>query len=222
MSRAGVRGSMWAGVGFVLLFVTGVFVTFGNSPDIASSDSDSAAAAKYVSFLSSSGQRTGVLVGAYTLMVAALLFVWFVHGLRTRLPLGAGSQLLVPLAVLGAGAMMAAAMASAAWPGSVTFGGQPVPADGDTVVAVMNLFFPFLFVVFALVSSVIIGILSAGGRSAGLPVWLCYAGWLGVLGGLFAVIFLPMVLPLLWYLAVGIAMLASPAPAAVEEVPVRA
>jgi hypothetical protein len=56
---------------------------------------------------------------------------------------------------------------------------------------------------------------------------LCYTAWLGVLGAIFAVIFLPMALPLLWVLAAAITGLVranradaatAPAPAVAEPV----
>jgi hypothetical protein len=65
--------------------------------------------------------------------------------------------------------------------------------------------FPFLFVVFGLVSAAVIGAIAIGGSRAGvLPRWLAYTAILGVLGGVFGAIFLPMVLPLLWFLVLAI------------------
>ena len=210
MSPTQVRRSMFAGIAFVVLLVVGVFVTFGNSPDIKSKDTDATAAAKYVANLSSSSHRVGILIGAYIIVVAAMLFVWFIHGLRSRLVAGPAARIMTSLAVVAASAMMAAAMASAAWAGDVSFGGDPVPRNGDAITAVVNLFFPLLFVVFALVSAAIIGITAVKGRRSGLPSWLFSTAWLAVLGGIFAVIFVPMALPLLWYLAVAITMIAKP------------
>jgi hypothetical protein len=62
---------MLAGIAFVVLFVAGVLVTFASTPNIKSSDSDATVAHKWVSELSSSGNRVGMLVGAYLLIVAA-------------------------------------------------------------------------------------------------------------------------------------------------------
>jgi hypothetical protein len=207
VTRTQVRRSMIAGIGFVVLFVVGVFVTFGNSPDVKSKDSAATVATKYVTNLSSSSHRTGILIGAYLIVVAALLFVWFAHGLRAHLAPGPAARIVTSLAVIAASAMMAAAMASAAWAGDVSFGGDPVPRNGDAITAVANLFFPLLFVVFALTSAAIIGIVAVGARRSGLPAWLFFTAWLAVLGAIFAVIFLPMVLPLLWYLAVAITLI---------------
>ena len=77
------------------------------------------------------------------------------------------------------------------------------------------MFFPFLFVVFGLVSAAVIGTITASAmRAGGIPRWLAYAGWIGVLGSIAGVIFIPFVLPLLWYLGVAIVGLARAKPAA--------
>jgi hypothetical protein len=121
------------------------------------------------------------------------------------------------LGVLGAAAMAAAAMAGASVAGSVSFGNEPVPLSGDAIRVVMGVFFPFLFVVFGLVSAALIATVAVVAVSTGiLPRWVAYTGWLAVLGSLAGVVFLPFVLPLLWYLVVSIVGLtrASPAPVA--------
>ena len=214
MTAAQFRRSMAAGIAFVVLLVVGVLVSFGNSPDIKSKDDDAATAAKYVNALSSHTHRTGILVGAYLVLLAALAFVWYTQGLRARLDDVAGSRAagrrVAALGVLGAAALMAAGMANAVMAGAVEFGGDKVPHDGDTIRVVMDMFFPFIFVVFALTSAAIIATLAAYARAAGLPAWLGYTAWLAVVAGIVAVIFLPMVLVLLWYLAVAIAGLARP------------
>ena len=113
------------------------------------------------------------------------------------------------IAILGAGAVAAGAMASAVIAGAVSFGDEPVPKDGDTIRVVMDLSFPFMFVVFALSSAAIAATIAV--RAQGVSSWLRYTAWVAVLGGIFAVIFLPMALVLLWYLAVAIVVLVRPA-----------
>ncbi|HJQ41635.1 MAG TPA: hypothetical protein VJ831_01000 [Jatrophihabitantaceae bacterium] len=211
MTTAQFRRSMAAGIAFVVLFVVGVFVTFGNSPDLKHKDSDAVAAHKYVAKLSDSGSRTGLLIGAYLIVLAALAFIWFTQGVRDRVASQPGGRLVGALGVLGAGAMAAGAMASAVVPGAVSFGDEPVPADGDTIRVAMDLFFPFLFVVLGLTAAALVAVVALRGE-ASLPSWLRYGGWLAVLGGIFAVLFLPMVLVLLWFLVFAILGLMSSRP----------
>jgi hypothetical protein len=209
MTIAQFRRSMGAGVAFVVLLVVGAIVSFNNSPDIKSSDDAATTAAKFVHTLSSSSSRTGILVGAYLVLLSALAFVWYAQGLRSRLTAGP-ARLVGALGTLGAAALATAAMLNAVMAGAVSFGHEKVPHDGDTIRVVMDLFFPFIFVAFALTSAALIAVFAVHRTVSGLPAWLSYTAWLAVLGGIVAVIFLPMVLVLLWYLAVAIVGLTRP------------
>jgi hypothetical protein len=219
MKSGQLRRAMAAGIAFVVLFVAGVFLNFGDTPNVKSSDSNAVAAQKWVTELSGSGHRTGLIVSAYLLILAGLAFLWFTVGLRAWLaPDPSAGRLVLGLGVLGATAMAAAAMAGASVAGSVSFGNEPVPLSGDAIRVVMGVFFPFLFVVFGLVSAALIATVAVVVvRTGVLPRWVAYTGWLAVLGSLAGVVFLPFVLPLLWYLVVSIVGLtrASPAPVAV-------
>ena len=212
MSISELRRAMAAGIAFVVLFVVGVFVTFGNAPDIKKHDSDAVTAAKFVAKLSDSGARHGILIGAYLLLLSALAFVWFTRGLGQLMSSLAGARLVGGLGVLGASAIVAGAITSATFAGAVTFGDEPVPKDGDVIRAVMDMSFPFLFVGFGLTVAATLAALAVRGRP--LPAWLRYVAWLGVVGGILAVIFTPMVLPLLWCLIAAILVLVKPAPVA--------
>lgn len=203
------RRFMIAGLAFVALFVAGVFVSFANSPSINSGDSDATVAGRYVDYLSNSGHRVVLLIGGYLLILSAMAFVWLGIGLRARLAPAVG-QFVAGLTVLGAAAIAVGAIASAAIAGAVDFGGEPVPRDGDTIRMVMDLAFPLLFVVFGLVSAALIVTVAVGARHAGMPAWMFYASWVAALGGVFAALFVPMVLPLLWYLAIAVTGMTRP------------
>ena len=203
------RRAMAAGVAFVVLIVAGVVIAYDNTPNIKRHDSDAVAAAKYVHKLSSSSNRTGIIVGAYLMILAALAFVWFTQGLRMRAGSVAAGRLVSALGIFGAVAVAASAMFIANVAGAVSFGHEKVP-NGDVIRVMMDLSFPFIGVVFALASAAIIATILVTGRGAGLPAWITVGGWLGVLGGIFAVIFLPIVLPLIWFLIVAIFGLRRP------------
>jgi len=214
MTSSELRRAMGAGVGFVVLFVAGVLLN--NSPNIDSTDTDAVAAAKFVTYVSDSGNRARLVVGAFLLVFAALALVWFTLGLRAWIGIqSAAGRLVSHLGVLGAGAIAAGAMASAAVAGPVTFGSEPVPRDGDTIRIAMDLAFPFLFVVFGLTSAALIAAVVIGAiRAATAPKWVVYTGWVAVLGSLGGVVFVPFVLPLLWYLAIAVLGLTRAAPVA--------
>jgi hypothetical protein len=197
---------MYAGIGFVVLFVAGVILTFSNTPEIKKSDTAATAAQKWLAELSTSGHRAGIIVGAYALILSAIAFVWFCNGLRASLGLNPGTgRALSGLSVLGAGAIgVAALFGGAAVAGAVEFGETPLPS-GESIRTGAESFFPLVFVFFGLVSAAIIVTIIVSATGAGwLPRWLALAGWLGALGSIIGVIFFPFILPLLWYLAVAI------------------
>ncbi len=218
MNTAELRRSMLAGIAFVVLFVAGLLISFANDPSVKSSDSDAVAAAKYVHQLSSSGHRTGLIVGAYLLVLAAVSFVWFGLGLRARLASAAAGKLVASLAILGGTSIIAAGVASADVAGAISFGSEPVP-NGDTIRVMMDLTYPFLFVGFGLASAAVITVVAISARRSGLPAWVAYTAWLGVLGSILSIIFFPVVLALLWYLAVAITGLTAPKVVAASSTP---
>lgn len=205
------RFSRWpsvAGIVFVVLFVFGTLSSI-DSPDIKSTDTSQMADQKWLTYLSSSGNRTQHVIGAYALILAGIAFIWFCNGLRTRIDgMGGGSiagRTIAGLSAFGAAALASAGMASADIPGSVSPGTDPLPTSGDVAREIANLTFPFIYVVFALVSAALIAtVIVTAKRTGTLPNWLIYTGWLAVLGGLAAVIFVPMILVVLWYLALAI------------------
>ena len=210
MSTGELRRAMGAGIAFVVLFVFGTFASLG--PEIKDHDTSSAAATKYLDYVAKHSNRVGLILGAYALILAAIAFIWFTQGIRRW-----GGETIVggfvgALGVLAGAAMIAAGMTAAVVAGAVSLGNTPGPGTngGEAVRWVMSMSYPFLFVCVGLVSAAIIGAISIGGLRAGVvPKWLAYAGILGVLGGVFGVIFLPMALVVLWYLALAIVGLRS-------------
>lgn len=203
------RSTGVAGIIFVVLFVVGTLFA-SDGPSFKSSESPQGADQKFLHYLSSSGNRAEHLIGGYLLILAAIVFIWFCGGLRSRVE-AAGTTGTIPgrfvfgLAVLGATAMTGAALSSAVVAGSVSLGGDPLPSTGEAARVVMNLTFPFLFLVFGLVSAALIATISIATMRSGIfPRWIAYTGWLAVLGSIGGIILTPMVLPLLWYLAVAI------------------
>lgn len=214
MNVTAYRRSMAAGIAFVGLFVIGVVMYLGNAPEADSSDSASAAARTFVDHLSDSGHRAGLVASAYLLILAALAFIWFTQGLRDRLGGQSSSgRLVAGFGVFGAGALAAAGMCAAGTAGSVAFGGEPVPAGGDAIRAVLDLVFPFIFVVFGLTAAAIVGVVTAAAlKGNGWPRWVGWLGVLGTLGALVGVELVPFILPTLWFLAVAIAGVAVEVP----------
>ncbi|HVT19797.1 MAG TPA: hypothetical protein VHE57_00210 [Mycobacteriales bacterium] len=209
---------MAAGIVFVALFVVGTFMSI-DGPSTDSSDSANVLDQKWVSWLASSSNRVEHVIGAYLLILGGIAFVWFCVGLRDRLERsgaaedGAG-RLVSALSAYAAAAMAAAGMCGAVVAGAVNFGGENAPTSGDAAHWFADLTFPFLMVVFALVSAAIITTCAVAGlRSGALPRWAAYGGLLAALASIFGVLFIPMVLPMLWYLVVAVTGLGGPGPA---------
>jgi hypothetical protein len=210
MTLAQWRRAMTAGIAFVVLLVVGIFLTFGNSPETTSKQTDATASAKYVTYLSSSGHRVGLIVAAYILIAAAVAFLWFTSALRSLVAGGTAARMISALGLLGAGGLAAGAIIGATPAAIISFGGEPAYSGGVSR-ALMDLFTPFVLILFGLMCAAIIGVLAVElARSRAVPRWLAYAGWLGVAGAIFAVVFLPFALTLLWFLALAVTGLVRP------------
>lgn len=208
------RRAMSAGLAFVVLFVVGIFLNFGNSPDITSKDTDASADAAFTRYLSSSGHRTGLLASGIVFVIAAMAFVWFTGALRKLLSSTEAARLVSALGVLGAGLVATGAMINATPAGVVSFGDEP-PFSGQVIRGLMDMLFPFLLIAFGLVCAGIVGVLTVDfTRSRLVPRWLAYSGWLAVVGGLLATVFLPFAVTLLWFVALATAGLVRPPVAA--------
>lgn len=206
MNIAAYRRAMGAGVAFVVLFVAGNALSLADSPDPDSAATPAAAARTYVEYLSNGGHRTALVLGAYLLVVAGLAFVWFTLGLRERLGSDSSQGRLVgSFGVVGAVALAAAGMCMAGTAGSVAVGGEPMVGSGDAIRVVLDLAFPFVFVVFALAGAAVIGIVTAAAlRGRGWPRWLGWLGVLAVVGSLAGVMLVPYVVPVAWFLAIAV------------------
>jgi hypothetical protein len=210
MTSKFARWADLAGIAFVVLFVVGVSMATGPQPNFKKHDSPTVAASKVFHAYSTSGKRAQMIIGAYLMVLSALALIWFVSGLRARMvgagsPQDAGPGLVFGFAVLGASIIVASALALATVAGSYTFGNEPLPTNADAIRVVSDFGTAILLVGFGLASAAIIAVVTiAAWRSALLPRWLTYAGILGVVGGILAVAFIPMVLVALWFLAVAI------------------
>ena len=200
------RWSPVGGIAFVILAVVGFGLLNGGMP------STDAPARDWISFYSDSGNRAQVLVGAYVMTVAGLAFLWFLAGLRGRLlEVDRGSSALSWL-VAGSGLifvamLMAGTIAMASVAGSITFGNSPVPpADfgrqlsqlGFGLVLLASAFFAALFV--AATSYLAL-------ETGAFARWLAIVGFIVAVVLLFSALLIPMIVYLLWVLAVSISLL---------------
>ena len=193
----------------IVLFVAGFLTLFGGMPNYNNNDPLTKVDTLVRDAYTSSGKRAAVVIGAYLIVLSALALLWFVAAMRTRMRrLGVGDttrDLTFAAGVMSAVLIAGGGGAFATVAGGKVFGSEPnIPSD-DVVRVIPQIGYPLLMIGGMLAVAVVIAIVSVLAlRVRLLPRWLGYAGWLAVLGAVFAVEFIPMVLVALWFLAVGI------------------
>lgn len=201
MRGGGTRAGMAAGIAFPILMIVGTSLIFSHTPDTEDTTA-SKLAQDWVDTMKNSSDRRAIIIGSFLLVFAAIALVWFASAARDRYAAAAGGPL-VPfagLAAVGVATSMAGPLAVA---GGITFGGEPLPSDGTPIWYLTSLMYPMLLLVFGLAVAAFIATLLVTAHGA-LPTWLVVFGWIAVLGGVLAVLFLPTLLTLLWFLAAGI------------------
>ena len=203
----GKRGlTEWAalgGVAYVVLLIIGVFFMFNGEPDTSSPP------AKIITYFSDSGHRDRITLGWLLSCLGLFFFLWFVASLRQTVSRFDHGGLLTTLTTLGGGIYAALALVAISLEGAVmtmsddTYenkvypelihavgdGGYIIHAAGGVGMGVMILAASIAFI-----------------RSGVVPKW---AGWLGVVVGVAALVsfmFIPMIVWLAWILIVALVL----------------
>jgi hypothetical protein len=209
----GSNSSRWApisGIAFVAAYIVAMIVA--KTPD--SSDPADAIAAYYPD---SKSHRVWMIVAAYILIGAGMLFLWFLSDLRSRLRAAEGDHGTLSTLAFGAGVVFVGllsigALALAAVPASISFAENRVPVGTDTIEIANSLGYGAILVGGMLSAAVMIFTVSVLTlRTGALPKWSAWVGFLAAIALLFAVIWIPQVALLIWTLCVSGAMLARPA-----------
>lgn len=201
--RSVARWTFLGGVIYVVLFVIGVIMIFGDAPD------SSSAPAKIVNYYSDSGHRDRINVGWILIGLSLFFLLWFVAALRRAVSLVDGEGILTGVVGLGGGIYIAVAAVSVALNDGIrtmsddTYQHKVFPelihaADDATwmihATGALGLA--------AMIIAASLALMWAGS-------WPTWAGWLGVLVGILSlasVVFFPQFLFLLWILVVSIMM----------------
>jgi len=204
-SSAGLlRWAKLGGVAYVVLWVIGVILLFGNSPDSGS------APAKVIAYYSDSGHRTRMNIGWLLAGLGLFFFLWFLSALRRTIRRLEGDDgLLTGIVTLGGLVYAALSLAAIAVDTGIrtmsddTYHHQVFPglihAADDT---------SWLLHASGGVGlgAMIIAASLAALRAAAVPRW---AGWLGVVAGIISlalIIFFPWFVAAIWILTVSIGM----------------
>jgi hypothetical protein len=206
-SSAGIaRWGALAGAAYVVLFVIGVILIFGNSPDSGS------APAKIISYYSDGAHRTRINIGWLLAGLGVFCFIWFLSALRRTVSrLEAGDGFLSGLVTIGGAIYASLTLAAIAvdtgirtmsddtyhhtvYPGLIHAADDAswvLHASGGAGLAAM--------IVAASVAAL---------RAAAVPRW---AGWLGIVVGVLSlglIVFFPWFVAAIWVLVVSIGMFA--------------
>ena len=194
-----------AGIAAALTFIVGVAMT-ANSPD--SDDSD----AKVLAWYAKHSHRVGIIVGVFVLMFFGLFLLWFGAGLRERLraaegPDGRLANVAFGGAILCVALVWVGSFALAAVPAGISLGGEPSVSNADVARFLSQMGFGSIllggmFGAFALIVATSIATI----RTAVLPRWLAYLGFVCGVALLFGVVFLPMIALPIWLIAAGVAL----------------
>ena len=195
---------------FAVLFAVGM-VLLTDSPDSSAPDAD------YTKYVNDSGNLVRNIIGAYFVIIALLVFLVFLAAIYRRLRNAEGEDGLWSLVVLISGVVfvamtMGGSILLASIAGAIKFGSTPEPS-AELARFLPQAGFGFLLLCGGLAA----GLMSAAisfliVRTRTLPVWLGYTGFLAALAMIFAVIFIPAVLFVLWMLALGIVLITRSEP----------
>ena len=200
--RASERSAALSGiVSAVLLFVGIITSTLPGG-----TDSDQ----KMANIVNDHGDRVRMIIAAYMLTLAAVLFLWFLSGLRTRLLAAEGMPGPLTAAGFAAGVVFAGLIVATA----AAEAGMVMPITGGKEHTVgVTIAYVGWFGVMAFIFSMIAAALLAASVSIIALRTRVFAPWLGWLGYVTAValllgfFFFPLVLLPIWLIAIGIAML---------------
>jgi hypothetical protein len=198
------RWAALGGVAYVVLFVVGVILFFGNSPDSGSPP------AKIIAFYSDSGHRDRINIGWLIAGLGLFCFLWFVGALRQTIRRLEGEDgLLTSLTTIGGVVYAALSLAGLAVNNGIrtmsddTYRHEVFPGlihAADDAAWVLHASGGAGAAIMIIAASV------AGMRARAVPAW---TGWLGVAAGIVSlalIVFLPWFVLAIWVLVVSIGM----------------
>jgi len=177
------RAAGIAGLVFAALFVAS-FILLRHTPAKGST------AAQISEFYLRSDVRRLAIVELYVMPFAGIAFLWFIAAIRARI--GAAEDRLFATAFLGSGLLFVgmvfcAVAAGGATLAAVKFQGAPPPSP-DVFVFSRGLAYAFLYIYAMRLAAVFVAVTSTIAlRTAAMPRWLAYAGYLLALLLLFGV-----------------------------------
>lgn len=205
--RAPHRWSASVGLAFAILFLVG-YVFASGTPGADASRADRLA------FSQGDADAVRVFVGAYLLVIAGLMFVWFAAILRRRFDRGGDGpawSVAAGCALLYAAMLFAVSALQATVAVNVLFAENDPELGPSTVRALEIVSGLLLLIGGGLAAAVFIVLVSRLGRSAGgLPAWLSLAGYVAAALVALSFLYLPALSLYLWAAVVSIYLVTHP------------
>lgn len=198
-----------AGVAFAVLFAVGMLMS--STPDYDAPDEE------WTAWFDDGGNRTMQIVSMFLLVLASMAFLVFLAGLVRALRARTTVDDPWVTVVFGAGLMLSAATAIAGIAlnqvsAAVTFGGSnyPIPG-GDVLRQSEQLGFGVALLMGGWSAALMIATASyVAGRTGAFPRWLVIGGYVSAVLLIVSVFFIPMLLLVLWVIAVSILLPTEP------------
>lgn len=209
---SGVRpgtGNAWrrraplTGIAFAVLFVAGNAIN-----DVPKGNASNKA---WVDYFASTGNRIGLVVSAFLLVIAGLCLAGLFSTLWSRIAEAQAPRRLSPLPLVAAGisaaSIAAGAVLNAAVAGGMLFGSLPEP-NADILRFANQLGYPLIMVGGMLAAALAIAGISLQANRVGIfSRRLTVFGLVAAVITLFSFVFLPMVITVIWFLVVSVVLL---------------
>jgi hypothetical protein len=198
-----------AGFAVVVLLIVGSSLPIDGTPDFSDSDQE------WIDWFADSGHVTQGVIATFLYALAALALLLFVVHLADWVRGAATGYDPVSTIVLVAGALFSlCVLIGAVGINQValtdTFAGEIEIQSADVLKLSQTMGYG-TFLIGAFFAALMIAIVSAAAQRRGLmPKWLVIAGYIVAIALLFAAFFLPMILFVLWVLAISILWLRQP------------
>ena len=198
-----------AGIVSAILMVAGPMST--NEPD-------SGQTAKWVQYLSSSGNRAEMIVSGYLWVVAGLALIVLIAGAYRRFTGYTGITSMCATvagiaAIIFATILMVGGVTRASIAGDIAFGGATVPTSGDLIEHITGLGAALVVLPGGLSAALALAAIAVVIMREHGPRWLAILGFIAAICGVFGVLFFPMAGVAIWVLVASIVLLRSRATA---------
>jgi hypothetical protein len=169
---------------------------------------------EWIDYVQDDGKLVANLIGGYLLVIAGILFLVFLVAIYRRIRAAESDDSGLPLVMLVTGIGWAMGLTfggiiAEVIPGGIKLG-SATPATPEVARWLPQIGFGVILVAGGLCAALMSAVMSALIlRTKVLPAWLAYFGFVAALAMVFAAMFLPAIIFVLWMFAMGIVLATS-------------